>query len=84
MIPSSVEGHHVGETAVEYYPEPMPLVVEIWSIDPRDRSVTSWVRGADGSYAVRRYARGTIRLSALADVEITLESIFRRSPGAGQ
>ena len=108
VIPTAFMPAHLDETGVEAYPEPMPLVVEIWSpstggydvetklvdyqqrgdaeiwrIDPRDRSVTSWVRGAGGSYTMRRYIRGSIRLSALPGVEIVLAAIFRRSPQKG-
>ena len=57
---------------------------EIWRIDPRDRSVTTWVRSADGGYTARKYTRGSIRPSAFPGLEIALATIFRRFPSRGR
>ena len=104
VIPTSVKPAHKDETGVETYPEPMPLIVEVWSpstgsydvetklrdyqergdaeiwrIDARDRSITSWVRQSDGSYAERRYTRGAIRLAGLPGVTLDVAELFRRA-----
>lgn len=39
--------------------------LEIWRVHPSDRTVTAWVRQADGSYAERTYAGGSVTLAAL-------------------
>ena len=105
VIPTAFMPSHVHETGVEAYPEPMPLVVEVWSpstggydvetklaeyqlrgdaeiwrIDPRDRSVTAWVRQPDGSYSEHRYTRGRIRVTSLPGVEVEVCALFRRLP----
>ena len=102
VIPLGIMPAHADETGVEAYPEPLPLVVEIWSpstggydvdtkladyqqrgdaeiwrIDPRDRSLTSWVRQPDGSYVERRYTRGTVVPAALPGVSVELGELFR-------
>ena len=52
---------------------------EIWRIDPRNRSLTTWVRQLDGSYVERKYARGTVHLTSLPGVTIDLLELFRRA-----
>lgn len=102
--PTSVMPAHDGETGVEAYPEPLPLVVEVWSpstggydvetklrdyqergdgeiwrIDPRNRSLTTWVRQLDGSYVERKYTRGTVHLTSLPGVTVDLAELFRHA-----
>ncbi len=50
--------------------------LEIWRIHPHERTVTSWVRQADGSYQETVYRSGTIRLAALPGVEVAVDDIF--------
>jgi Uma2 family endonuclease len=49
---------------------------EIWHIHPHERTVTSWVRQADGTYQATVHRSGTIRLAALPGVEIAVDDIF--------
>ena len=49
---------------------------EIWRIHPYERSVTTWVRQADGTYQNIVYTSGVITLAALPDVEIAVADIF--------
>jgi Uma2 family endonuclease len=50
--------------------------LEIWVIDPKDRTVTALVRQTDGSYLAIRYHGGIVALSALPDVSIDLDRLF--------
>lgn len=52
---------------------------EIWRIDPRNRSLTTWVRQLDGSYVERKYARGTVHLTSLPGVTVDLAALFRHA-----
>lgn len=87
--------------SLEAYPEPLPLVAEIWSpstgrydiyrklpdyqargdleiwyIDPYERTVTVWRRQPDGTYSERLYRGGTVRPEALPGVVIDLDELF--------
>jgi Uma2 family endonuclease len=50
--------------------------VEIWRIQPYERTVTSWQRQADGSYQQTIYRGGIISPMALPGVEIDLNELF--------
>jgi Uma2 family endonuclease len=88
------------------FPEPLPLVVEVWSpstgtydvndklpeyqrrgdleiwlIHPYQRSLTSWVRQTDGSYAETVYREGVVRPAALPGVAIDLGELLTRVTG---
>ncbi len=51
--------------------------LEIWRVDPRDHSITSWVRSAPGSYTTRRYLSGSARPAALPGVIVPLSELFQ-------
>jgi Uma2 family endonuclease len=50
--------------------------LEIWRIHPYDRTLTSWVRQADGSYRETVYRGGVVHLAALPDVSGDLDQLF--------
>lgn len=50
--------------------------LEIWRIHPYERTLTSWVRQADGSYRETVYRGGVVLPAALPRVEIDLERLF--------
>lgn len=50
--------------------------LEIWRIHPYERTVTSWVRQADGSYRETRYRGGVVQLAALPGVSIDLDRLL--------
>jgi Uma2 family endonuclease len=49
---------------------------EIWLIHPYERTLTSWVRDADGSYRETVYHEGTVTPVALPGVSIPLAVLF--------
>jgi Uma2 family endonuclease len=49
---------------------------EIWFIHPYQRTVTAWVRQADGTYVETVYRTGMIALSSLPGVVIDLDALF--------
>ena len=50
--------------------------LEIWRIHPYERTLTTWIRQADGSYLKTTYREGIIRPVALAGVMIDLDELF--------
>ncbi len=50
--------------------------LEIWLIHPYERTLTSWVRQADGSYRETVYRGGVVSLAALPGVVIDLDELF--------
>ena len=62
------------ETKIPVYMQRGDL--EIWHIHPHERTVTSWVRQADGTYQETVHRSGTIRLAALPGIEIAIVDIF--------
>jgi Uma2 family endonuclease len=50
--------------------------LEIWRIHPYERTVTSWIRQADGSYQETLHRDGTISPVALPGVTIDLGTLF--------
>ena len=50
--------------------------LEIWRIHPYERTLTTWIRQADGSYLETTYREGIIHLVALAGVMIDLDELF--------
>jgi Uma2 family endonuclease len=50
--------------------------LEIWRIQPYDRTVTSWRCRPDGSYIESIHRGGTIRPDALPGVVIDLDELF--------
>jgi Uma2 family endonuclease len=50
--------------------------LEIWFIHPYERTLTAWVRQADGSYQETVYSSGKVRPTALPGVEIDLDELF--------
>ena len=67
-------GDYDVETKIPAYMQRGDL--EIWRIHPHERTVTSWVRRADGTYQETIYSSGTIQLAALPGVEIAVADIF--------
>ena len=50
--------------------------LEIWRIHPYERTLTTWIRQADGSYLETTYREGIIHPVALAGVIIDLDELF--------
>lgn len=50
--------------------------LEIWRIHPYERTLTAWVRHADGSYSETVYRGGVVRPAALAGVAIDLDGLW--------
>jgi Uma2 family endonuclease len=50
--------------------------LEIWRIQPYERSITVWRRQPDGAYDETLYREGVIRPVALPDVAIDLAELF--------
>jgi Uma2 family endonuclease len=50
--------------------------LEIWRIHPYERTVTTWIRQADGSYLETTYREGIIHPVALAGAMIDLDELF--------
>jgi len=50
--------------------------LEIWRIQPDERSLIAWRRQADGSYAKTEYRGGVVPVSSLAGVVIDLDALF--------
>ncbi len=50
--------------------------LEIWSVHPYERTLTSWRRRRDGSYGETTYREGVARPSALPDFAIDLSALF--------
>ena len=51
---------------------------EIWRLHPYERSLTRWVRQADGTYAEEAFAGGTVALAAIPGVVVDLDALFAR------
>lgn len=51
---------------------------EIWHVHPYLHTVTAWRRHADGAYTESVFHGGTVRLHALPNVAIDLDSLFAR------
>jgi len=49
---------------------------EIWLVHPYERTVMSWVRQPDGTYAETLYTEGSVRPAALPGVVIELATLF--------
>jgi Uma2 family endonuclease len=49
---------------------------EIWRIHPYDRTLTTWVRQPNGSYAETTYTEGVVHPVALPGVAIDLAALF--------
>ncbi len=50
--------------------------LEVWRLHPYERTLTRWVREADGRYAETVLTAGTVRLAALPAVIIDLDELF--------
>jgi len=50
---------------------------EIWLLHPGERTLRAWVREANGAYTEWHYRSGSIELSALPNVTIDLDELFR-------
>ena len=50
---------------------------EIWRIHPYERTLTRWVRQADGTYRESEHRSGIVSLAALPGVTIDLTALFR-------
>ncbi|MEX0781602.1 MAG: Uma2 family endonuclease [Dehalococcoidia bacterium] len=50
--------------------------LEVWRIQPYERTVTRWVRRDDGGYSESLHTSGAIRLAALPNVTIDLDELF--------
>ncbi|MBA3416070.1 MAG: Uma2 family endonuclease [Chloroflexia bacterium] len=51
---------------------------EIWRLHPYERTLTCWVRQADGTYAEEAFAGGLVALAALPGVAVDLDALFTR------
>lgn len=49
---------------------------EIWRIHPYERTITRWIRQADGSYTEGVIRGGAVTLAALPHVTIELDTLF--------
>ena len=49
---------------------------EIWYLHPYDRTLTRWLRQADGAYAESVLRGGVVALAALPNVTIDLDALF--------
>ena len=49
---------------------------EIWRLHPYERTLTTWVRQADGSYVETVHTGGVVRPAWLPDVAIDLAALF--------
>ena len=54
---------------------------EVWWFDPRDPSVTRWLRRPDGEYDEEVRRGGVVELTALPTVRIDLDALFAGLPG---
>jgi Uma2 family endonuclease len=50
--------------------------LEIWRLQPFERTLTVWRRQADGRYAETVYHGGTVELAALPGVMVDLDALF--------
>jgi Uma2 family endonuclease len=50
--------------------------LEIWRIHPYERTLTRWIRQADGSYRETVHRGGVVTLAALPGVTIDLDALF--------
>ena len=50
--------------------------LEIWRVQPYEKTVTAWRKQADGSYTERIYASGLVPVESLQGVTIELEKLF--------
>jgi hypothetical protein len=50
--------------------------LEIWRVQPFERSVTVWLRQPDGDYSETVYHGGMVTLTALPGVTIDLDALF--------
>jgi Uma2 family endonuclease len=50
--------------------------LEIWRVHPFERTLTSWRRQPDGSYAESHFAAGLVQAIALPAVTIDLDTLF--------
>lgn len=50
--------------------------LEIWRIHPYERTVTAWRIQPDGSYSEAVHTTGTVAVSSLPDVTISLQELF--------
>jgi Uma2 family endonuclease len=67
-------GNYDVDTKIPIYQQRGDL--EIWRIHPYERTLTSWVRQADGSYRETVYRGGVAHLAALPGVSIDLDQLF--------
>jgi Uma2 family endonuclease len=92
-----------GPGEMEAYPEPLPLVAEVWSpstgrydvrvklreyqargdveiwlIQPYERTLTAWRRQPDGGYSETVFTGGVVEPVALPGVAIELAALFER------
>ena len=51
---------------------------EIWRLQPYERTLTRWVRQADGAYAEEAFAGGSVGLAAIPGVAVDLDALFAR------
>jgi Uma2 family endonuclease len=51
---------------------------EIWLVHPFQRTLTTWRRSPDGTYAAETFTKGTVTPIALPGVQIDLEDLFNR------
>lgn len=49
---------------------------EIWRVHPVEKTLTRWLRQADGQYTVESYRGGAISLHAIPSVTIDLDKLF--------
>jgi Uma2 family endonuclease len=49
---------------------------EIWRLHPYERTLTTWIRQADGGYAEMTHTAGVVRPAWLPDVAIDLAALF--------
>ena len=67
-------GDYDVDTKIPVYMEQGDL--EIWRLHPYERTLTRWVRQADGAYVEMIHQGGIVSLTALPGVEIDLDRLF--------
>ena len=71
---SQSTGDYDVDTKIPVYQQRGDL--EIWRVHPYERTLTSWVRQADGTYRETIYRGGIVALAALPGVALDLDELF--------
>ncbi len=50
--------------------------LEIWRVDPYERTVTAWRRRPDGEYSETGYSGGIVPILSLPNVTVSFDELF--------